>query len=160
MYAWSIKNHHCTTFLCAAFFSPFFPPPHSCLLCCVKATEKYIFSTCFFLIWRFHTSPLFWSRPIYSLIKLPVTGKVHLRQKVWKVSVRYDAYGETAIRYCLREHHTNIDLEIELIRKQLIPVKGKIEEEKYLLLMSRVRLNVVVFALSCVVIWNCDDFFR
>lgn len=160
MYAWSIKNHHCTTFLCAAFFFSLLPPATFVfVVLCESDREIYLFNMLLSDLAFPHFSPL-WSRPIYSLIKLPVTGKVHLRQKVWKVSVRYDAYGETAIRNCLREHHTNIDLEIELIRKQLIPVKGKIEEEKYLLLMSRVRLNVVVFALSCVVIWNCDDFFR
>lgn len=68
--------------------------------------------------------------PFHSLIKLPVTGKVHLWQKVCQVSVRHDAYGETPIRNCLRERHANINLHVELIREQLIPVNEMEESLK------------------------------
>lgn len=61
--------------------------------------------------------------PFLSLIKLPVTRKVHLWQKVCQVSVRHDAYGETPVRNCLRERRANINLHVELVREQLIPVK-------------------------------------
>lgn len=59
----------------------------------------------------------------HSLIKLPVPRKIHFGEEERQVSVRDDAYGETAVRNRLREHHTNVDFQIELVGKKLIPKK-------------------------------------
>lgn len=78
----------------------------------------------FILCWRllYH--------PIYFLIKLlPVTGKVHFRQKIRQVAIWHDAYGETSIRYRFGECQS-IYLQIKLIREQLIPVENEMKNMK------------------------------